>query len=150
MKQHPEAYLFVHCGDSEFTEEQMKDFFYVRGNHDYYPENTIPDQRILQVGKHRIYVCHGHLDILIYYHYDLMARHAQEYGCDTVFFGHMHICQDMTVNGVRMLNPDSVSYARDGTPKSYMLVSISEDGVSAERINYVTTRKHNKGLMERL
>ena len=73
---HPEADLFVHCGDSELREADMEGFLFVRGNHDFYLGNNVPDWRIIEVLGHRIYLCHGHLDILIYYHYDLMAKHA--------------------------------------------------------------------------
>lgn len=133
---HPEADLFVHCGDSELREADMEGFLFVRGNHDFYLGNNVPDWRIIEVLGHRIYLCHGHLDILIYYHYDLMAKHAKANRCDTVFFGHMHICQDFIEDGVRMLNPGSLAYSRDYSGKSYMLVTVTPEKIEAVRMDY--------------
>lgn len=152
---HPEADLFVHCGDSELDEKDMEGFLFIRGNHDYYPGNTVPDWRIIEVLGHRIYVCHGHLDILIYYHYDQMAKHARANGCDTVFFGHMHICQDFMEDGVRMLNPGSLAYSRDYSGKSYMLVTVTPEKIDAVRMTYTPSPKYSdkpkkKSFLERL
>ena len=154
-ERHPDADLFVHCGDSELDEKDMEGFLFIRGNHDYYPGNTVPDRQIIEVQGHRIYVCHGHLDILIYYHYDLMAKHALANGCDTVFFGHMHICQDFVENGVRMLNPGSLAYSRDYSGKSYMLVTVTPEKIDAVRMDYKPAAKETgqpkkKGWLERL
>lgn len=152
---HPEADLFVHCGDSELREADMEGFLFVRGNHDFYLGNNVPDWRIIEVLGHRIYLCHGHLDILIYYHYDLMAKHAKANRCDTVFFGHMHICQDFIEDGVRMLNPGSLAYSRDYSGKSYMLVTVTPEKIEAVRMDYTPAgtehvKQKKKGFLQRL
>ncbi|MBR3343447.1 MAG: YfcE family phosphodiesterase [Solobacterium sp.] len=152
---HPEADLFVHCGDSELREADMEGFLFVRGNHDFYLGNNVPDWRIIEVLGHRIYLCHGHLDILIYYHYDLMAKHAKANRCDTVFFGHMHICQDFIEDGVRMLNPGSLAYSRDYSGKSYMLVTVTPEKIEAVRMDYMPAgtehvKQKKKGFLQRL
>ena len=137
---HPEADLFVHCGDSELKAKDLNGFLFIRGNHDFYMEDSVPDWRIIEVLGHRIYVCHGHLDMLIYFHYDQMAKHAREHGCDTVFFGHMHICQDFIEDGVRMLNPGSLAYSRDYSGKSYMLVAVTPEKIDAVRMDYTPVK----------
>lgn len=154
---HPDADLFVHCGDSELDEADLEGFVCVRGNHDFFQGYSIPDRRIIEVMGHRIYVCHGHLDILIYFHYDLMAKHAKEENCDLVFFGHMHICQDFVEDGVRMLNPGSLAYSRNYSGKSYMLVTLTKEEVLAERIpyepspaNFETKKPKKKSWLEKL
>ncbi len=153
-KTYPDADVFVHCGDSELEEKDMDGFLTVRGNHDWYYNGSIPDHRILEAAGHRFYICHGHLDILIYFHYDQMAKHARQYNCDTVFFGHMHICQDFMEGGVRMLNPGSISYSRDGSGRSYMVVTVTPEGIRAERKQYTPpqppSRPKRPGLLERL
>ncbi len=148
----PDADLFVHCGDSDLREEQMEGFVCVKGNHDYYPNGMIPDHRIIEVLGHRIYVCHGHLDILIYFHFDSLARHAREHGCDIAFFGHMHIYQDFTEGGVRMLNPGSMSHSRDASRRSYMKVTLTKDSVTAERIDLVRdpAKEKREGWLSRM
>jgi predicted phosphodiesterase len=42
-----------------------------------------------------------------------------------VIFGHSHQTEDTTIDGIRILNPGSISYPRD-TNKSYMEISINE------------------------
>ncbi|MBQ9321925.1 MAG: metallophosphoesterase family protein [Eubacterium sp.] len=84
-----------------------------------------------------------------------MAKHALANGCDTVFFGHMHICQDFVENGVRMLNPGSLAYSRDYSGKSYMLVTVTPEKIDTVRMDYKLAAKETgqpkkKGWLERL
>lgn len=148
---HPDADLFVHLGDSEMSEDEMKDFICVKGNHDYYPNGTIPDHKIIETAGHRIYLCHGHMDMLIYYHFDVMARYAKKQNCDIVFFGHMHICQDISEEGVRLLNPGSLAYSRNRSGKSYMIVSLTPDTIDAQRVDYSpgNEKPRRKSFLER-
>lgn len=135
---------FVHCGDSEMTIDELEGFLCVRGNNDFALGNNAPDQRILEAGGHRIYICHGHMDFLSYFHYEPMARRAKAQGCDTVFFGHVHTYDDLTVDGVRLLNPGSLRHNRDGSPPSYMLVHISDSGIEAVRMDYIARKKQSR------
>ena len=132
---------FVHCGDSEMSIGELEGFICVRGNNDFPLGNDAPDQTVLEAGGHRIYICHGHMDFLSYFHYEPLARRAQARGCDTVFFGHVHKYDDETVEGVRLLNPGSLRHNRDGSAPSYMLVHINEDGILAQRMEYVPAGK---------
>ena len=79
----------------------------------------------------------------------------KEHGCDTVFFGHMHICQDFIEDGVRMLNPGSIAYSRDYSGKSYMLVTVTPEKIDAVRMNYIPVKTDDekpkkKSFLERL
>ena len=47
--------------------------------------------------------------------------------CDTVFFGHTHVATDTIVDGVRLINPGSLYYSRDGRPISYCIITIDEE-----------------------
>ncbi len=134
---------FVHCGDSEMAIDELEGFLCVRGNNDFVLGNNAPDQQILEAGGHRIYICHGHMDFLSYFHYEPMVQRARAKGCDTVFFGHVHTYDDLVVDGVRLLNPGSLRHNRDGTPPSYMLVHISEDGITAQRMEYAAAKRQN-------
>lgn len=142
---------FVHCGDSEMAIEELEGFLCVRGNNDFALGNNAPDQRILEVGGHRIYICHGHMDFLSYFHYEPLARRAKSQNCDTVFFGHVHTYDDETIDGVRLLNPGSLRHNRDASPPSYMLVYIDEDGIRAVRKEYaVSCRQDHETWLDRL
>ena len=127
---------FVHCGDSVMTDDELEGFICVRGNNDFLVSDKVPDHTVLEAGGHRIYICHGHMDFISYFHYDPMIRHARELGCDTVFFGHVHTYYDETVDGVRLLNPGSIRHNRDGSTPSFMLVHIDDEGIHATRMAY--------------
>ena len=115
---------------------ELEGFICVRGNHDFALEGKVPDHLVLEIGGHRIYVCHGHMDFLSYFHYEPMAAHAKENDCDLVFFGHVHTCADVTIDNIRMLNPGSIWHNRDGSRPSYMLVHITGKDVQAVPMTY--------------
>ena len=140
--------MFVHCGDSELSIEDMEGYICVMGNNDFLYGNSVPYSRVLQADSHKIYVCHGHMDFLSYFHYGPMAKKAKGLGCDLVFFGHVHQVSDTTEDGVRLLNPGSIRHNRDMTDPSYMLVHIDGESVSVETKTYGTPRK--KGWLDKL
>ncbi len=123
-KNYPEVTLKIHCGDSEMPPEALDSFLSVNGNCDYM--NFFPNDRIIEFEGIRIYVTHGHLlqrsDPL----YDLAIR-AQAYGCEMACTGHTHRFIDEVIEGVRILNPGSLAYNRDGSKQSYALCSIDEN-----------------------
>jgi putative phosphoesterase len=128
--------------------EEMEGFLCVCGNHDIQYHDKVPDYRILEIGAHRIYLCHGHKDFLSYYHYKPMVMHAKAHGCDTVFFGHVHTYDDEVIDGVRLLNPGSIRHNRDGSRASYMLVEISEEEITVTKKEYVKVSQ--PGFLEKL
>lgn len=150
-EKHADADMFVHCGDAGMTAEELQDWITVEGNHDRYPPGSVPLNRVIEAGTHRIYMCHGHADFLSYFHYGTMTARARKNGCDIVFFGHVHTYLDAEEDGVRLLNPGSVWHNRDGTPPSYMLVCITDDAVTAQRMDCVPEKTaKKKSLLERL
>ena len=141
---------FVHCGDSIMSIGEMDGFICVCGNNDFQYGSAVPDQQILEAGGHRIYICHGHMDFISYYHYSTMAKRAAAKNCDLVFFGHVHTVHDTTEDGIRLLNPGSIRQNRDGSPPSYMLVHISEDRIDAEVKEYVRKKTKTESFLEKL
>ena len=131
----------IHCGDSEMMTEELDGFLCVQGNHDY---SKHPDHQILTIGDHRIYICHGHMDFYRYFKYNPMIENAKKNHCDTVFFGHVHTYQDTVQQGIRLLNPGSLYHNRDATKPSYMLVTIDDEGIHAERRDYIKVKKEVK------
>ena len=133
-----EAYLhradyFFHLGDSELPKYLLDGFACVRGNNDWYGD--LPNDRILEIGDHRILLTHGHRDI---YWHDVspLAKRAAAIGCDIAFYGHTHVYNDTTVNGVRLLNPGSVWRNRDGSKPTYMIITLRGEQVEAVRMEY--------------
>ena len=138
---YPEYDYFIHCGDSEMPAGEMDGFICVEGNNDFGYHGEIPLNQVLAVGKHRIYICHGHMDFLSYFHYEPMVKRAVNMGCDIVFFGHVHTYYDEVLDGVRLLNPGSIRHNRDGSPPSYMLVHIRDDDIDVMHMTYGSHEK---------
>ncbi len=137
-KKFPNADCLIHCGDSDSQVHKLKGFVAVRGNTD--KAGIFPDEQILNIGSLKILITHGDKYTSGWNpDYKAIARAAKEQNCSCVFFGHTHIYCDKMIDGVRLLNPGSTWKSRDGiSPASIMRITINNDRLSAERINYVT------------
>ena len=133
LELHRDADLFIHCGDSEFPPDFLQGYVCVRGNNDYYC--GFPDQKIIEMGGHRMLIVHGHHHLYLG-RLDVLQSKAIRQGCDFVFYGHTHIFSVQERDGVVMINPGALSRNRDGTPPSYAVVTIDEDGYKVERIDW--------------
>lgn len=120
---------FLHCGDSELPKYLLGGFAAVCGNNDRYGE--FPQNLVLTIGNHHVYVTHGHRDFFMG-RLDMLAAKAKAAGCDIACFGHTHVPFDGTVDGVRLLNPGSAWHNRDGSPASFMVLTFDGDDVQAE------------------
>lgn len=130
---HPEAQYFFHCGDSELPYAMLSSYAAVKGNNDFDP--GYPDFLTITIGCHRFLLTHGHR----YYcgfGYDDMLRKAKEEKCDIVCYGHTHRYDDRMIDGVRFLNPGSIWHNRDGSPSSYMRITLEGKNVKVERLYY--------------
>ena len=58
QEKHPNAKLFIHCGDLEDDPMNFPGYIIVRGNNDYF--GRFENERIIPIGKHQIYVTHSH------------------------------------------------------------------------------------------
>lgn len=131
----------IHLGDSQDSEEHMHELagcpvYMVAGNCDYF--TSLPIVQIVQFGKYRIMLTHGH------YHYvsvgcqDLVEE-AKANHCNIVIYGHTHRpLMDGSDGEVLVLNPGSISYPRqEGKRPSYMVMEIDEAGEGQFRLNYL-------------
>ena len=130
---HPDAFLRIHCGDSELRKSDMLGYITVQGNADYPDE--FPGGKLIRTSGHTILVKHGHDLFGSYPQYRYLAEEAKKYGCDILLFGHAHVFCDETVNGVRIINPGAVTNAKDGI-RSYAELLIENDNVVVHRILY--------------
>lgn len=133
LNTYPITDCFIHCGDSEMHPYQLNGFVSVQGNNDFF--NAYPNERIVEIGKHRILVCHGHRH-MIFSQPQMLADYARKKDCDLAFYGHSHIPKDDTINGVRCLNPGSIWHNRDGSKPSYMIIQLDGDKISVELKRY--------------
>ncbi len=133
LELHEDADYFIHCGDSEMDANELEKFIYVRGNVDFYGD--FPIQRILEIGSHRILLIHGNYHVFYMHYPSRLIAEAKKLNCDTVFYGHLHVYKDETLEGIRMLNPGSLRNNRDMSGASYMIVTIDGDTITATRMN---------------
>ncbi|MBQ9327638.1 MAG: metallophosphoesterase [Solobacterium sp.] len=125
----PNADYFLHCGDSREPVRRYGPYAQVRGNNDFY---NVPEQRILELGEHRIFMTHG--TRLVYIgSYDYLAEAARKNDCDIALFGHTHVYCDEMIDGVRCLNPGSLWHNRDGSEPSFMVIELEGKEVRAYR-----------------
>ena len=124
LEMHKDADLFLHCGDIEHDEFVYPQLTTVRGNNDYFGD--YPNVIKLTLGTHRVLMLHSH-QCGFRDRYNQLSRLAKNEGCDTVFFGHTHVAIDEIVSGVRLINPGSLYYSRDGRPQSYCVINIDKD-----------------------
>lgn len=123
----------VHCGDSEFDREALKDWIAVRGNNDFTP--GYPAYEVMaDIEGHNILVIHGDGYVFMD-HRDTLVDMASDFNADVVFFGHTHVFEDSTVNGVRLINPGSLNYNRDRSNPSYAIVTVDKDDIKVERFD---------------
>ncbi len=119
-----DADMFLHCGDIECDELTYPFMKTVRGNNDYYGD--YPEMIKLVLGTHRVLMLHSH-HVFSRDRMKAMSVLAKQEECDMVFYGHTHVAKDTMVEGIRLINPGSLYYSRDGRPISYCIVTIDQD-----------------------
>ena len=82
LSENPACDYYLHCGDSQFSPDEIRPFISIRGNNDW--DYDYPKQLILEIGGHRILLIHGHGYT---YQMDQFARKARSEHADVVFFG---------------------------------------------------------------
>jgi uncharacterized protein len=137
-ERHPNANAYLHAGDSETDPINLDGFASVQGNNDFYSAH--PDQLVVDLQGIRILMVHSHQ-----YHASnripgLVAR-AKKHGATLVFYGHTHVFQVDTVDNITLVNPGSLWRNRDFTPESYALITVMNQTLEIERINFPRERK---------
>ncbi|MEG0823881.1 MAG: metallophosphoesterase family protein [Erysipelotrichaceae bacterium] len=118
----------IHCGDVEDDNVKFNDVVIVRGNNDY---ANYPNSECLEICGYRILVIHSH-QFYGYLPIGRIAAYAKENGYDVVFYGHTHVSNDETIEGIRLINPGSLWRSRDGKAPSYALVEIETNNIKVE------------------
>lgn len=122
LRQEPDADLYLHAGDVEEDPKAVFPFICVKGNCDYFISDST---RIIPLGKHRLYLTHGHL---FYLTRENIIKIAKKNDCDIFIHGHIHKYYYEYVDGVHIICPGSISRPRD-SKKSYVVISIENENV---------------------
>lgn len=125
FEQHPNISTIIHCGDSELMnfDPILKNVHVVRGNCDY--DRTLPNELLVKVGDHSIYVTHGHL-YGVKTSLDKLHSKAKEMNADIAVYGHSHIAKANQVDDVLLVNPGSIAYPRGRKEKTYAIITLDD------------------------
>lgn len=134
-KWYPRADLYLNCGDLEENPLNYPHWVFVRGNNDYFAADSMPEERIIQAGDHKILLVHSHR--FSYYNREQnMAAYALAKGCDIVIYGHTHVASINRVDGVLLVNPGSLWMSRNGKEPSFALIRLHDNGQTEAEIIY--------------
>ena len=120
---YPKADTYIHCGDSELAAADLvlQNVIKVGGNCDH--DAAYKDDVLLEVGKTKLYITHGHL-------YNVktslmkLAYRAEEVGANIVCFGHSHVLGVEKLNSTLFINPGSLKSPRGRKEKTFVVLEI--------------------------
>ncbi|MBE6039002.1 MAG: phosphodiesterase [Anaerofustis stercorihominis] len=91
----------------------------MRGNCDAYVDSMVldfalcDDIGVIFDGNNKIYMSHGHI-----YNPDNLPKIPE----GSIFlYGHTHVAKDEVINGIRAINPGSISIPKNGQKNSYLI-----------------------------
>ena len=128
-KENPDKVFFLGDYISDIYEVESLlnvDICAVKGNTDVGANGV--ENIILNIYNQRILLTHGHKYNVNQTMYKLYLK-AQENSIDYVFFGHTHRYEDFIENGIKFINPGSISKPRDGDKGTYAIMDIQADEV---------------------
>lgn len=125
------------CGGEDYIEAVCDcPVVMVAGNNDYYNGNLLQETVVSAEGK-RIFMTHGHYYGL-YGGYDSLVSRAKAESAEIVMFGHTHRPVLLSLQGVVVLNPGSITYPRQqGRRCSYGVMEVSREGTCKFDIRYL-------------
>lgn len=118
-RRYPNCDLYLHAGDSEDDEWSIKPFESVLGNCDY--RGDFPIRRIIDTPFGTL---------LIQHHPEMPKDIIKEYKVKIFIHGHTHRRKDIEENGIRIINPGSISFSRDGNELSFVIIDINSKSVT--------------------
>ena len=131
VAKHPHAQAYIHCGDSETSASKLLPFVGVAGNNDRFYEFN--EQLILTIENVKILVIHSH-QFLAFQRNQKLVQKAKAIGAQLVLFGHSHVYEVTTIDGITLVNPGSCYYNRDGKKPCYAVVFIENKEIVVQRL----------------
>ncbi len=137
----------IHLGDVEGSEEYIRSLTnapvsMVAGNNDWYSQ--LPMEEILEIGRYRVLLTHGHRYYVGAGHEGLIEQAAQKQ-VNIVMYGHTHYPCLVHMEELTILNPGSLSLPRqDGHRPSYILMELDREGEAHYHICYLGTKPERR------
>lgn len=127
----------VHCGDLVSDAYDLEKQLYVEtiavpGNCDGCHNRNF---RIIDTPAGRLLITHGHAEG-VKTSLDRLHYLALENDCRMVCFGHTHCALNREIDGIRFLNPGSLTNPRDGSNGSAALLVAEKNSVAATILSY--------------
>ncbi|MCI2063084.1 MAG: metallophosphoesterase [Eubacteriaceae bacterium] len=124
--------LLVHLGDHRADAEKIGSdlgvpYIAVRGNCDGAMSKE-ESETVLDTDFGPILLTHGHM-YGVYYDPMKLLYTCQERGYRAAFFGHTHQAFTTVMDGVRLMNPGSLTNPRDGSSGSYGIATAEKDSL---------------------
>lgn len=137
IKEYQDIELIIHLGDMVEDAKKIRDrtqlpMFNVRGNNDYMDSNT-PWRQLIHLNGHKILLTHGHREG-VNFGENKLYHQAKESGAEMVLYGHTHVYLYKEIDGIKILNPGSAGHDRGFEYESFVLLDITPDKMSIERI----------------
>lgn len=110
----------------------------VAGNTDY--SFSDPDERVLKLGGHTLYMVHGHFH-QVKGSLAPLARAARGKGADIALYGHTHVALETEQGGVRIFNPGSAALPREGQKPSLGMLELQEAEVTFRLVHLPSGEK---------
>lgn len=129
--------LLIHCGDYQKDAEALSRLLQlpvvsVPGNCDGCLTQAF---ETVDLPSGRLLVTHGHMENVRESHEGLV-RLAEETGCNAICFGHTHIAEILSIDGIDIVNPGSLTRPLDGSGGTCAAAVSSEQGFTAELFYY--------------
>ena len=115
---YPNMDLYLHAGDSEATSASIYPFHSVLGNCDYYGDFPMFMELPFPGGK--LYMEHRP---------NINIAKLKDKGVTLYLYGHTHRRDDREIDGIRIINPGAISFARDDNYLSYALIEVTKEKI---------------------
>ncbi|KAB3529615.1 metallophosphoesterase [Alkaliphilus pronyensis] len=118
--------LILHTGDNYKDINHIEGLYNikiigVKGNCDWYGK----DEEIVLINDKKIFICHGH-QYNVKTSLNNIFYKGKEINADVVIFGHTHVPYYIKEKDLIVLNPGSLSFPRNGYPKSFAILEIDK------------------------
>lgn len=138
--------LIAHTGDHYRDALKLSEEFHipvvaVKGNCD--GSCSSRDFEIIETEYGKLLLTHGHMENADY-HLNALMYKAMENDCKAVLYGHTHKALIEESNGIRFINPGSLTRPRDNSDGSYAIVRTAEDSLDASIVYYSTIMGEKK------
>ncbi|NLM05927.1 MAG: YfcE family phosphodiesterase [Tissierellia bacterium] len=129
--------LILHLGDYVEDAGQIREgtqiiTYDIRGNNDFM-RTDVPMERLIEIEQKKFLLVHGHLEN-VHFGLDKLYFKALSMEAEYVLFGHTHIQLDVEYNGIRFLNPGSISRPRNRNGKKTFISMRIKDKLEVEFI----------------